>query len=82
MGDWSQKADADVGKSMGDRPAGSPVEPCATERKIESVFVPPESVALASNVQVPEGPGLETQHTTEADPAIETAHSTVSPETD
>jgi hypothetical protein len=77
MGDWSQKADADNSKSMSDRPAGSAVEPCPADRKIESIFVPPESVDVAARIEVAEEPGVVTRHAAEPDSSIQTAHSTV-----
>jgi hypothetical protein len=74
MGDWAQKSDADTSKNMSDRPAGSASEPCPTERKLESVFVPPESVTVAAKIQVAEVPAVNTKHSTEADHSIQTSH--------
>ena len=74
MGEWSQKSDKDTAQNMSDRPAGSPTESCPGQRRIEALFVPPESVDLAARTAVPEEPKVESTHSAEPDQAIETSH--------
>ncbi len=72
MGDWHKKSDADTGKRMGSRPAGAAVEPCPQTRKLESLFVPPESVTVAAKIEVTGDQAVETRHTVSEEHAIET----------
>ena len=74
MGDWSQKADADTGKTMSDKPAGKAVQPCEQGHKIEPVLKPPEEVALTSSVKVEELHEVKPGHTVEPDQQMKTGH--------
>lgn len=72
MSSWHKKSDADTGKKMRSRPAGAAVEPCPQTRKLEAVFVPPESVTVDAKIEVTEDHAVETRHTVAEDHAIDT----------